>query len=250
MTDLLGLFSPIGPAIVAVCVAMLLGFRLKFLYDVGRVNAQKMRWQKESTMKTVDKRVLLLVITMALATMSYAADAETAAKKTSAKKPAEQPWKPYPSPAAMSQTQAYQRILQQPWGPPDPAAVSRWQDMRFGMFIHWGPVSLTAKEIGWSRGRETPIDQYDNLYKQFNPTKFDADHWVSLAKMAGMKYIVLTTKHHDGFCLWDTKLTDYNIMNSPFKRDVVKELATACKNKALPLAPITRRATGTILIFR
>lgn len=113
--------------------------------------------------------------------------------------------------------------------PPKPEAVAHWQDLRFGMFIHWGPVSLTAKEIGWSRGKQTPIEEYDNLYKRFNPTKFDADEWVRIAKAGGMKYIVLTTKHHDGFCLWDTKLTDYNIMNSPFKRDVVKELAAACK---------------------
>ena len=113
--------------------------------------------------------------------------------------------------------------------PVQPAAIKAWQDKRFGMFIHWGPVSLTAHEIGWSRGAETPIETYDNLYKQFNPTLFNADEWVKVAKDAGMKYIVLTTKHHDGFCLWDTKLTDFNIMNSPFKRDVVKELSAACK---------------------
>jgi alpha-L-fucosidase len=119
------------------------------------------------------------------------------------------------------------------WPKADPAAVARWQDMRFGMFIHWGPVSLTGHEIGWSRGTQTPIEVYDNLYKQFNPTNFNADAWVSLAKAAGMKYLVLTTKHHDGFCLWDTKLTDYNIMNTPFKRDVVKELAAACKKQGI-----------------
>ncbi len=120
------------------------------------------------------------------------------------------------------------------WPKADPAAVARWQDMRFGMFIHWGPVSITGKEIGWSRGgNQTPIEVYDNLYKQFNPTNYNADEWVSVAKAAGMKYIVLTTKHHDGFCLWDTKVTDYNIMNSPFKRDVVKELAAACKKQGI-----------------
>ncbi len=97
------------------------------------------------------------------------------------------------------------------------------------MFIHWGPVSLKGTEIGWSRGAQIPIEEYDNLYKQFNPTRFNADEWVAVAKAAGMKYMVLTTKHHDGFCLWDTKQTDYNIMNTPFKRDVVKELAAACK---------------------
>jgi alpha-L-fucosidase len=110
-----------------------------------------------------------------------------------------------------------------------PAAIKNWQDARFGMFIHWGPVSLKGTEIGWSRGSQVPTEEYDNLYKQFNPTKFNADEWVAVAKAAGMKYMVLTTKHHDGFCLWDTKETDYNIMNTPFKRDVVKELAAACK---------------------
>jgi alpha-L-fucosidase len=115
----------------------------------------------------------------------------------------------------------------------DADALRHWQDLRFGMFIHWGPVSLTGHEIGWSRGKETPVEEYDQLYKRFNPEKFDADQWVQVAKAAGMKYIVLTTKHHDGFCLWDTRQTDYNIMNSPFKRDVVKELAAACKKQGI-----------------
>ena len=119
------------------------------------------------------------------------------------------------------------------WPKADPGAIAHWQSLRFGMFIHWGPVSLTGHEIGWSRGAETPIEVYDNLYKQFNPTNFNADEWVGIAKAAGMKYIVLTTKHHDGFCLWDTKLTDYNIMHTPFHRDVVKELAAACKKQGI-----------------
>jgi alpha-L-fucosidase len=119
------------------------------------------------------------------------------------------------------------------WPKADPAAVARWQALRFGMFIHWGPVSLTAREISWSRGQETPVDVYDNLYQQFNPTNFNARQWVAVAKAAGMKYIVLTTKHHDGFCLWHTQQTGYNIMNSPFHRDVVKELAAACKKQGI-----------------
>jgi alpha-L-fucosidase len=119
------------------------------------------------------------------------------------------------------------------WPAPDPAAVAHWRSLRFGMFIHWGPVSLTEKEIGWSRGAQTPVETYDNLYQRFNPTKFNADEWVNIAKLAGMKYIVLTTKHHDGFCLWDTKLTDYNIMQTPFHRDVVNELAAACKKQGI-----------------
>lgn len=104
-----------------------------------------------------------------------------------------------------------------------------WREARFGMFIHWGPVSLTGEEIGWARGREIPIEEYDQLYLRFNPERFDAEAWVRTAREAGMKYIVLTTKHHDGFCLWNTRQTDYNIMNSPFGRDVVAELSEACR---------------------
>src|ERR1039458_9335812 len=69
----------------------------------------------------------------------------------------------------------------EPWMEPDPVAIKRWQDMRFGMFIHWGPVSLTGREIGWSRGAQTPIEVYDNLYKKFNPVKFNADEWAGIA---------------------------------------------------------------------
>lgn len=111
--------------------------------------------------------------------------------------------------------------------------IEEWKDARFGMFIHWGPVTLKGTEIGWSRGREIPVGEYDNLYKQFDAKNFNADDWVSVAKAAGMKYIILTTKHHDGFCLWNTRQTDYNIMNSPLKRDVVKELAEACKKQGI-----------------
>jgi alpha-L-fucosidase len=113
-----------------------------------------------------------------------------------------------------------------------PEAIEAWRDMRFGMFIHWGPVSLKGTEIGWSRGTQIPIEEYDNLYKQFNPVRFSAGEWVNVAKEAGMKYMVFTTKHHDGFCMWDTKQTDYNIMQSPFHRDVVAELAAACKKES------------------
>lgn len=111
--------------------------------------------------------------------------------------------------------------------------LAKWSDARFGMFIHWGPVTLKGTEIGWSRGKQVPTEEYDNLYKQFDPVKFNADEWVSVAKAAGMKYIVLTTKHHDGFCLWDTKQTNYNIMHTPFKLDVVKELSEACKKQGI-----------------
>ena len=119
-----------------------------------------------------------------------------------------------------------------------------WRDARFGLFIHWGPVSLKGTEIGWSRGGERrgtggtgeiPVEMYDNLYKEFNPVKFNADEWVAIAKDAGMKYLVFTTRHHDGFSMFASSLTDYKITNSPFGRDVVKELAEACHKAGLRL---------------
>jgi alpha-L-fucosidase len=120
-----------------------------------------------------------------------------------------------------------------------------WRDAKFGLFICWGPVTLTGREIGWSRGGErpgvggspgeTPVEVYDNLYKRFNPTRFDARQWMTLAKSAGVKYIIFLTKHHDGFCMFDTRQSDYNIMSSPFHRDVTKEIADACHRERLKL---------------
>ena len=112
-------------------------------------------------------------------------------------------------------------------------AVENWQDLRFGLFIHWGPVSIKGTEIGWSRGGEVPKDEYDNLYKQFNPQKFNAAQWVKFAKDAGVKYIVITSKHHDGFCIWDSAFTDYDILSSPFKRDILSELSAECKKQGM-----------------
>lgn len=109
-----------------------------------------------------------------------------------------------------------------------------WRDARFGMFIHWGPVTATGKEISWSR-EGYGKSRYDSLYRRFNPTKFNAREWVKLAKANGLKYVVLTAKHHDGFCLFNTKTTDYNIMSSPFGRDVCKELADAVHAEGLKL---------------
>lgn len=116
------------------------------------------------------------------------------------------------------------------------ARMAWWRNGRFGMFIHWGPVSLTGQEISWSRANSNsncpnngpiPVKVYDNLYKQFNPTNFSADEWVRTAKSAGMKYMVLTAKHGDGFLLWDSKVDAYNMAATPFHRDVCAELAAA-----------------------
>jgi alpha-L-fucosidase len=107
--------------------------------------------------------------------------------------------------------------------------LNEFMDQRFGMFIHWGPVTLRGTEIGWSRNHQVAQNDYDSLYKEFNPHFFNADEWVKTARDAGMKYLTITAKHHDGFCLWPTKFTSYNIMNSPYKKDVVGALANACK---------------------
>jgi len=124
----------------------------------------------------------------------------------------------------------------------DPGRLAWWREARFGLFIHWGPVSLKGTEISWSRANsnplcpnkgEIPVDVYDNLYKSFNPTLFDADRWAAVAKDAGMRYVVLTAKHCDGFCLWPTETIDYHIGRTPFRRDVCGELAEAVRKAGL-----------------
>ena len=133
----------------------------------------------------------------------------------------------------------------------DPEVVEQWRDMRFGMFLCWGPVSLTGQEIGWSRGKPaggirpgvrggkgaTPIDVYDNLYKKWKPDKFDAEAWVRIAKAAGMKYMIFLVKHHDGYCLYDTQLTDYKSTGpeSAWKVDIMRHVADACHKNGLKL---------------
>lgn len=125
-----------------------------------------------------------------------------------------------------------------------PHRLRWWKDARFGMFIHYGPVTLTGQEISWSRANSNPhcpnkgpipVDIYDNLYQRFDPVDFRASDWTGAAKSAGMKYIVLTTKHCDGFLLWDSKVDGYNIMATPFHRDIVRELASAARQDGLRL---------------
>jgi alpha-L-fucosidase len=121
-----------------------------------------------------------------------------------------------------------------------------WRQARFGMFIHWGVYSIPAGTYKGKRipgigewimeNADIPVTEYEKYAKQFNPVKFDADQWVQIAKNAGMKYIVITSKHHDGFCLWDSKVSDYDIMDTaPFKRDTLKELSVACKKHGIRL---------------
>ncbi len=126
------------------------------------------------------------------------------------------------------------------------ARMAWWDEAKFGMFIHWGLYAVPAGEY---KGEKTnrigewimhhmgiPVAEYEQFAPRFNPVKFDAAEWISIAKNAGMKYIVITSKHHDGFCLWDSELTDWDIMDAtPFKRDILKELADACEKEGIRL---------------
>jgi alpha-L-fucosidase len=123
------------------------------------------------------------------------------------------------------------------------ARMQWWREGRLGMFIHWGLYAVPAGEWNGNRNHaewirhsaKIPKKTYDKFLGQYNPTKFDADQWVLLAKTAGMKYIVITSKHHDGFCLWPSKLTDYDIESTPFKRDILGELTAACKKHGVKM---------------
>ncbi len=133
--------------------------------------------------------------------------------------------------------------------PPDPARGARLQwfrDAKYGLFIHWGLYAIPAGEwkgkrslgLGeWIMNRaQVPVQEYAQLARRFNPVRFDADAWVRLAQDAGMKYIVITSKHHDGFAMFRSKASPYNIVDAtPFKRDVLKELADACAKRGMRL---------------
>lgn len=117
---------------------------------------------------------------------------------------------------------------------------TRWyRDAKFGMFMHWGPYSLASIEASWPILRPTPggITQaeYEALPQRFNPTLFDPEAFVDLARSAGQKYMVFTTKHHDGFCMFDSQYTSYKITNTPYGKDIVKQLSDACLTDGMPL---------------
>ncbi len=123
------------------------------------------------------------------------------------------------------------------------ARMEWFRQARFGMFIHWGLYSVAAGE--WEdkptpgagewimADRRIPVSQYQKLVPQFNPAKFNAREWVRSAKDAGMKYMVITSKHHDGFALYPSALTDWCIKSTPFQRDPLKELADACREEGM-----------------
>ncbi len=108
-----------------------------------------------------------------------------------------------------------------------------WQDDRFGMFIHWGLYSQAARHEWVKSNEQIPDAQYQKYFDQFNPDMFDPKKWAKTAKAAGMKYAVLTTKHHEGFCLFDSKYTDYKATNTAAKRDLVREYVDAFRAEGL-----------------
>ena len=121
-----------------------------------------------------------------------------------------------------------------------------WREARFGMFIHWGVYSVPAgtykgqkiNRIGeWIMNRgKIPVAEYQQFAKEFNPVKFDADEWVRMAKDAGMKYIVITAKHHDGFAMFKSNASKWNIVDAtPYGKDILKQLAVACRKQGIKL---------------
>ena len=109
-------------------------------------------------------------------------------------------------------------------------------DNKFGMFIHWGLYAVTAIQEQVFARMDMSREEYESLIHTFNPTAYDPEQWVLLAKEAGMQYICFTAKHHDGFCMWDSKHTEYKITNTPYGKDVLRMLADACTKHGMRLS--------------
>ena len=114
-------------------------------------------------------------------------------------------------------------------------ARQQFQDAKFGLFIHWGVFSILGDAEWVMNNQNIKVKDYTRLMHFFNPTEFNAHDWVSMAKNAGMKYITLITRHHDGFSMWDTKYSDFNIMNTPYHKDVVKMIVDECHKQNMKI---------------
>ena len=114
-------------------------------------------------------------------------------------------------------------------------AREKFQDMKFGMFIHWGASSVLGSGEWVMNNKNIRINEYKNLQRVFNPIDFDARQWVATAKNAGMQYITVITRHHDGFSNWDTKQSDWKITNTPYGKDALKQLADECHKQGIKL---------------
>ena len=132
---------------------------------------------------------------------------------------------------------AYSNTSAQPYSPTSENLRARewFSNARFGLFIHWGPFSIPGEGEWVMNNRNISVKDYTRLMNFFNPIEFNAAQWVSTAKNAGMNYITLITRHHDGFSMWDTKFSDFNIMNSPYHRDIVRLLADECHKQGIKL---------------
>lgn len=116
--------------------------------------------------------------------------------------------------------------------------IAVFRKAKFGMFIHWGPYSVAGVEASWpimTPNGEITEAEYRALPSRFNPARFDPNAWIDLAESAGQKYMVFTTKHHDGFCMFDSDFTDYKITKTPYGKDTVRQLADACHSRQMPL---------------
>ncbi len=115
----------------------------------------------------------------------------------------------------------------------------RWQRRaKFGMFVHWGPYSVAGVEASWpiiNPGPEITESEYRALPQRFNPVSFDPNSWIDLAEAAGQRYMVFTTKHHDGFCMFDSQYTGYKVTRTPYGKDIVRQLSDACQKRGFPL---------------
>lgn len=114
-------------------------------------------------------------------------------------------------------------------------AREKFNDYRFGIFLHWGIYSMFAQGEWYMTNKQLDCEEYAKAANAFYPHQFNANEWVEAIKEAGARYICFTSRHHDGFSMWNTQVSDYNIMNTPFKRDVIKELAEACHNQDMAL---------------
>jgi alpha-L-fucosidase len=119
----------------------------------------------------------------------------------------------------------------------DPKVTEAFRDAGLGLFIHWGPNSQVGSEISWPlhNASEDYVRKYYALAESFNPTRFDPAEWARLARLAGMGYVVFTTKHHDGFCMFDTALSDFKITRSPYGKDIVAQVAEAFRREGIPV---------------
>ncbi|WP_346239193.1 alpha-L-fucosidase [Niabella insulamsoli] len=146
-------------------------------------------------------------------------------------------------PAAPHRSSIYLKYGTHRLGQRQDAMMERWRNYGLGQFIHWGVYALTGGHWNgkiypgaaeWIRSwKEMPKDAYDNLYKEFNPSQFDAKAWARQAKEMGARYVIFTTKHHDGFCMWPSKYTNYTIAATSYKKDIVKEVVEAYTNEGI-----------------